>query len=69
MAPVERTTAVLLCDVGDVVDPDAGTVETLARARLTARRLGWELRLVNAGSDLLDLIELMGLSDVLPPEG
>ena len=67
MAPTEPTPALLLCDVADLVDPDAGTVEALARARLTARRLGWELRLVNAHPDLRDLIELMGLSEVLPP--
>jgi ABC-type transporter Mla MlaB component len=57
----------LVCDVGTLVDPDAATVEALARVQLTVRRLGWELRLANERRDLRDLLVLMGLSDVLPP--
>jgi ABC-type transporter Mla MlaB component len=56
-----------------VVDWDAAglpaelaTVETLARLQLDARRHGGTLRLRNAPAELIELIELIGLRDVLP---
>jgi ABC-type transporter Mla MlaB component len=55
----------VLCDVSGV-DPDAVTVDALARFQLAARRNGCRVRLRNASSELLDLVELMGLRDVLP---
>lgn len=59
--------AVVLCDVGAVVTPDAATVEALARLRLIARRLGCDLRVAGAGSQLTELVALIGLTDVLGP--
>jgi ABC-type transporter Mla MlaB component len=56
----------VICDVGAVVDPDAGTVEALARMQLTARRLGRRLILRRACGELKDLLALSGLRDVLP---
>jgi ABC-type transporter Mla MlaB component len=56
---------VAFCDVAGL-EPDAVTVEALARLQLGARRLGCEVRLQQASSDLLQLVALMGLSDVLP---
>ena len=62
------------CDVTGV-DPDAVTVEALARLQLGARRHGCEIRLRNASAALLDLVELMGLTEVIceetfsPPSG
>jgi anti-anti-sigma regulatory factor len=56
----------VVCDVGALVDPDATTVDALARVRLTARRLGCEVRLRNASPRLRELLALVGLSDVLP---
>lgn len=53
------------CDVAGV-EPDAVTVDALARLQLAARRRGCEVHLRNASSALLDLVELMGLSHVLP---
>jgi ABC-type transporter Mla MlaB component len=53
------------CDVRGV-EPDAVTVEALARLQLGARRHGCRVRLRNASDDLLALVALMGLSDVLP---
>ena len=53
-----------LCDVTDV-DADAVTVDALARLQLAAQRHGCEVRLRNASPALLDLVELMGLTDVL----
>ena len=56
---------VALCDC-EGVQPDAVTVEALARLQLTARRSGCQVRLLNASEDLLQLVAFMGLSDVLP---
>ena len=44
---------------------DVATVEALARFELAARRTGSTLRLRNAAAELLELIALLGLSDVL----
>jgi ABC-type transporter Mla MlaB component len=52
------------CDV-DGVDPDAVTVDALAQLQLAARRRGCEVRLRNAAEPLLELVELMGLTNVL----
>ncbi len=57
--------AVVLCDVCDV-DPDAVTVDALARLQLAARRYGCQVRLRNASTELLELVAFMGLGDVLP---
>ena len=65
-ALLERTGAgVALCDVRGV-EPDAVTVDALARLQLGARRHGCQVRLRGASSELLDLVAFMGLSDVLP---
>ena len=57
--------AVALCDVSEV-DPDAVTVDALARLQLAARRHGCKVRLRNASTELLELLTFMGLNDVLP---
>jgi ABC-type transporter Mla MlaB component len=56
---------VALCDVSGV-EPDAVTVDALARLQLGARRTGCEVRLRNASPELLELLGFMGLRDVLP---
>ena len=53
-----------LCDVAGV-EPDAVTVDALARLQLAAGRLGCTVRLRNASDGLRELVALMGLSDVL----
>ena len=58
---------VIRCNVGGV-EPDAVTVDALARLQLAARRAGCELRLANASAELRDLIAFMGLRDVLSDE-
>jgi hypothetical protein len=45
--------------------PDLAVVATLARLRLMAQRMGWTIRLENPCSQLCELIELVGLSDLL----
>jgi ABC-type transporter Mla MlaB component len=53
-----------LCDVAGV-EPDALTVDALARLQLGARRTGCTVRLRNASPELLELVDFMGLADVL----
>lgn len=53
------------CDVSGI-DPDAVTVDALARLQLAAGRLRCQVRLRGASSELLELVAFMGLSDVLP---
>jgi len=55
---------VALCDVRGV-DPDAVTIDALARLQLAAHRRGCRVQLRNASGELLELVELMGLSNVL----
>jgi ABC-type transporter Mla MlaB component len=56
---------VALCDVTGV-EPDAVTVDALARLQLAARRHGCQVHLRHASDELLDLVRFMGLRDVLP---
>ncbi|MGH3034545.1 MAG: STAS domain-containing protein [Gaiellaceae bacterium] len=57
--------AVALCDVSGV-EPDAVTVDALARLQLAAQRHGCQVRLRSASTVLLELLAFMGLRDVLP---
>lgn len=54
---------VVLCDVTGV-DPDAVTVDALARLQLAAQRHGCEVRLRHGSDELLELVSFMGLEDV-----
>jgi len=53
------------CDV-ETVAADAVTVDALARLQLAARRYGCRVRLRHASSELRELVEFLGLADVLP---
>jgi ABC-type transporter Mla MlaB component len=64
-ALLERSDAVVRCSVRGV-EPDAVTVDALARLQLAARRRGCQVRLRDASSELLELVAFMGLRDVLP---
>ena len=55
---------VVRCDVAGV-EPDAVTVDALARLQLAATRCGCSICLCNASPALLELVELMGLANVL----
>lgn len=63
---LETGTARVICEVGGLIDPDACTVNALARLALTSRRLGCVISLADASPCLLELIALCGLGDVLP---
>lgn len=56
---------VALCDVSGI-DPDAVTIDALARLQLAARRHDCRVRLRHASGELLELVAFMGLRDVLP---
>jgi len=58
---------VALCDVRSV-EPDAVTVDALARLQLAARHYECQVRLCHASTRLLELLAFMGLADVLPCE-
>jgi ABC-type transporter Mla MlaB component len=62
-----RGCELLLCEVGGIY-ADAVAVDALARLALAARRSHCEVRLRGASPELLGLVELIGLSGVLPCE-
>ena len=49
--------------------PDLAVAEHLARWQLIARRLGYEIRLRDATPELLELLELVGLAEVVGDGG
>jgi hypothetical protein len=55
----------VVCNVG-AMDPNAVTVEALARLQLTVRRMGRSVRFKDASPDLERLLCLAGLDEVLP---
>ena len=72
-----RAVVVLRRDRGDVLlgpvyGPDRcdlGFVEDLLRVQLAARRFGWSIVLREVRPDLLELVELVGLSTDLVERG
>ncbi len=60
----ESGAGVVLCDVHGV-EPDAVTVDALARLQLAARRYRCQVRLRQASDELLELVAFMGLTEVL----
>jgi ABC-type transporter Mla MlaB component len=60
----ERGPGETRCDVAGV-QPDAVTIDVLARLQLAAQRSGCRVRFENASPELCELIAFMGLRDVL----
>jgi anti-anti-sigma regulatory factor len=60
---------VLICDVSALRDVDEATLNALAGLQLAARRFGASIEFVNASSRVRDLVELVGLGDVLRCSG
>jgi anti-anti-sigma regulatory factor len=58
----------IILDCASVPEPDAATVDCMARVRLAAQDRGTELRIENAGPRLRELIDLCGLSEALGVE-
>ena len=57
----------LVCDLSGV-QPSAATIDALARLAVALRRQGSRLRLRHASPELVELIEFMGLAEVLRVE-
>jgi len=58
----------VICDVGALTLADETTLEALTRLQLVGRRLGVDIRLRNPSRELVDLLGLVGLSDVFGVE-
>ena len=56
----------IVVDLRALTASDPVVLDALVRLQLAARRLGTSIRLENACSELVDLLALVGLSDVLP---
>jgi STAS domain len=67
MADAAPHPSTIVCDVGALA-ADVASVDALARLQLIARRLGYEIRLCDASVDLQDLLDFVGLRDVLRVE-
>lgn len=62
---IEQTGAgVALCDVSEA-DPDVVTIDALARLQLNVRRRGCQARLCGASHELLELLDFIGLREIL----
>lgn len=55
----------VVCDVAALTEPDAGTIDALARLQLTVRRCGGELLLSGVPASLHELLALAGLCEVV----
>jgi anti-anti-sigma regulatory factor len=62
---LDSTTRVVTCDIGQLSGRAASIIDALARMQLTARRCGGVIRLRRADPALVELLELVGLADVL----
>jgi ABC-type transporter Mla MlaB component len=78
LAPIAKETTLgkegsnpdlVICDVGELLHVDVAAVDALARLQLTARRLGFQVRLRHASNELTELLGFMGLDEVLPLRG
>jgi len=57
----------LVCDLSGA-EPTAATVDVLALLALSLKRRGQQLRICRAPPELVELIEFMGLADLLRVE-
>ncbi len=63
----DRALEVLVGQVSSDGD-DLALVEVLARLQLGVRRVGWTIRLVDPCPEICELLDLVGLADVLGAE-
>lgn len=56
---------VVVCDVGGLIDPDLVAVDAVARLQLAARRRGASVTLLRASNELRELLEFIGLENVV----
>lgn len=55
----------IILDCARLSEPDAGTINEIARCLLAAQRKGLEMRLENTSNSLRELIDLCGLAELL----
>lgn len=58
----------IVCDLGGLAQPDLASIDALARLQLMLRPQGLEVLLRGAPNELIELIALVGLTDVLRVE-
>jgi hypothetical protein len=72
--PLDRlATVVIVCGGAEVASwpfeagwrPDLTAIDELCRLELAARRLGWSVRVRHAPNELRQLLELVGLAEVI----
>jgi anti-anti-sigma regulatory factor len=68
LRPEEPGRAILICDVRLVTEPDLATIDMLSRLQLCARRLECSVHLRNVSPALAELLDLVGLAEVVPME-
>ncbi len=56
---------VVVCDVGGLIDPDCVAIDAVARLQLAARRRGATVTLLRASNELKELLEFIGLENVI----
>ncbi|TMF46578.1 MAG: hypothetical protein E6I23_02320 [Chloroflexi bacterium] len=62
------TIGTIILDCAPLEEPDAGTIDQIARIQVAVQRGGCDLQLENASRSLVDLIDLCGLAGVLRVE-
>ena len=65
MVVVDGDSVVARWRIDDPARPDLSMVETMARLHLAARRLGLQIRLEHPGAELGQLLDLVGLAELL----
>ena len=65
---IQMTTDPIDVDCARLVVVDLSLIDRVARLQVAARRLGFELRLINADAALVELVDQCGLSDALRVE-
>jgi hypothetical protein len=60
---------VIVIDAHDLGAPDLAVVDALARLQLEARRCGGSIRVVEISDGLRDVLALVGLGDLVDPDG
>ena len=62
------TIGTIILDCAPLEEPDAETIDQIARIQVAVQRDGCHLHLENASRSLVDLIDLCGLAGVLRVE-
>ncbi|HEX8771110.1 MAG TPA: hypothetical protein VF711_10125 [Acidimicrobiales bacterium] len=65
MVVVDGEAVVARWRIEDPARPDLSMVETMARLYLASRRLGLEIRLEHSSAEVGQLLDLVGLADLL----